>query len=344
LLLAVLVVAAAALIASARASSAQSGPGANAGVPVIVDTDAGADDMMAIAFLLASPKIRIEAVCIGTGVAHVQAGAANVLRLLELAGRPDVPVYIGRATPLSGSRQFPVAWRRSADALAGVTLPAARRHAEARPAREFLAERLRDRTRPVDVLALGGLTNLAESFRLWPGAARGIRQLVISGGAIGVPGNLRDGGITANRTAEWNFYVDPEAARRVFASGAPIRLVPLDATRRVPIDGTLARDLQTAVPAPLTRAVIQVLATVRAEIDRGTYFAWDPLAAAVLIDPTVVRFQPAGIMVRQHAPEDGRTVALRGARRNAQLATDVDAARFRNLFVATLSGGTGGKK
>ncbi|MEO8077169.1 MAG: nucleoside hydrolase [Acidobacteriota bacterium] len=308
-----------------------------------MDTDAGADDVMAIALLLASPAVRVEAVCITTGLAHVQPGAANILRLLELAGRSDIPVYLGRPVPLSGSRQFPAEWRRESDMLTGVTLPRARRSPEPRSAREFLAERLRDRAHPVDVLALGGLTNLAQVFQMSPSASLGIRRLVIMGGAIGVPGNLGDGGVTHNRTAEWNFFVDPEAARRVFASGAPIRLIPLDATRRVPIDRTLARDLQGAGASPLARAVIEVLGSVGPTIDRGSYFAWDPLAAAVLIDPSLVRFQPAGIMVRQHAPEDGRTVALRGgARRNAQVAMDADAARFRRLFIDTLSGRSAG--
>jgi inosine-uridine nucleoside N-ribohydrolase len=312
---------------------------ASPGAGVIVDTDAGPDDVMALALLLASPKVRVEAVCIGTGLAHVPAGAANILRVLELAGRSDVPVYMGRETPISGSRQFPAEWRRLADRLGGVTLPAARRRPESRPAREFLAERLRDSARPVDVLALGGLTNLAEAFQIAPAAARGIRQLVIMGGAVGVPGNLVDGGVTRNRTAEWNFFVDPEAARRVFASGAPIRLIPLDATRRVTMDWTLARDLRNAGGAPLARAVVEVLATIGQLGGRASYVAGDTVAAATLIDPGVVRFKPAGIMVRRHAPEDGRTVALRGgAKRNAQVAIDADASRFRTLFIATLSG------
>jgi inosine-uridine nucleoside N-ribohydrolase len=322
------------VMSSPHAPSASGAPPAN----VIVDTDAGPDDMIALALLLASPKVRVEAVCIGTGLAHVEAGAGNILRLLELAGRSDVPVYMGRATPLSGSRQFPAEWRHLSDRLAGVNLPAARRAPEPRPARDFLAERLRDRAHPVDVLALGGLTNLAEAFQATPGAARGIRQLVIMGGALRVPGNLVDGGLTQNRTAEWNFFVDPEAARRVFAAGAPIRLIPLDATRRVPIDSTLARDLRNAGGPPLARAVVEVLATIGQYAGRAAYVGGDPVAAAALIDPSVVRFQPAGIMVRRHAPEDGRTVALRGgARSNAQVAMEADAARFRSLFIATLS-------
>lgn len=307
---------------------------------VIVDTDAGPDDLMAIAFLLASPKVRLEAVCVGTGLAHIPAGAANMLNLLELAGRRDVPVYMGRDTPLSGDRQFPPDWRRVSDELPGVTLPRARRSPESRPAREFLAARLNEADQPVDVLALGGLTNLAEAIGLNPAAARAIRHLVIMGGAIRVPGNLADGGATANTTAEWNFFIDPEAARRVFASGAPIRLVPLDATRRVPIDAALVRAVQGAARAPLARAVAQVLGTVRDVIESGRYFAWDPLAAVVLVDPSVVRFTPAVVNIRQQPPEEGRTVVAPRGRPNAEIALDADARKFRDLFVRTLASGT----
>src|SRR5690242_3865427 len=85
--------------------------------PVIIDTDCGRDDLMAIAFLLARRDVRIEAVTVANGLAHVQAGAANILRLLALGGRGDVPVYIGRETPLCGNAAFPDPWRKNSDAL-----------------------------------------------------------------------------------------------------------------------------------------------------------------------------------------------------------------------------------
>ena len=76
-------------------------------LPVIIDTDSGVDDMMAIAYLLAQPEIKIEAITISNGLAHVDKGAQNVIRLLEQAGRPQIPVYIGRDKPLSGNAEFP---------------------------------------------------------------------------------------------------------------------------------------------------------------------------------------------------------------------------------------------
>src|SRR5947207_14006988 len=85
--------------------------------PVIVDTDAGTDDLMAIAFLLARPDIRVEAITVANGLAHVDRGAANLIRLLTLAGELDIPVYAGRPSPMSGDRVFPEAWRSTSDML-----------------------------------------------------------------------------------------------------------------------------------------------------------------------------------------------------------------------------------
>ena len=304
-------------------------------ISVIVDTDAGPDDFLALAFLLSSARVRIEAVTITTGLAHLDVGAANILRLLQLAGRDDVPVYVGRATPLTGDRSFPEDWRRLSDELPGVLLPETRRRAASQPAHEFLAARLGDTTRPATVLALGGLTNLAEAFRINDAAAGAMDRLVIMGGAIKVPGDLADGGIADNTTAEWNFYIDPEAARRVFASGAPIRLVPLDATRKVPIDVNFQRMMQGS-QRPLVRVAAQVLATVDDLIDQGTFFALDPLAAASIVDEELLRFTRAAIEIRQNAPEEGRTVILPRGQANAEVALDANARRFVDLFARTL--------
>ncbi len=304
-------------------------------VSVIVDTDAGPDDFMALAFLLSSARTHVEAVTITTGLAHPEAGAANILRLLELAGRGDVPVHIGRAAPLTGSRSFPDDWRRLSDELPGVEFLATRRMAASQPAPEFLAARLGDASKPVTVLALGGLTNLAEAFRINPAAAKTIDRLVIMGGALKVPGNLADGGVADNTTAEWNVYIDPEAARRVFQSGASIRLVPLDATQKVAIDRAFQRQLQTS-QRPLARVVTQVLATVDDLIDQGTLFAWDPLAAASIVDDDLLRFTRIAIEIRQEAPEEGRTVIAPRGTANADVALDVNPRRFVDLFTRTL--------
>ena len=305
---------------------------------VIIDTDAGGDDLMAIAFLLSRPDIRVEAITIANGVAHVPAGGRNVLRLLELAGRRDVPVFLGKETPLSGDAEFPAVWRRNSDELPGVTLPEARRAVESRSAADYLSKRLADAAHPVQVLALGPLTNLAEAFSHSLRTTHVIRQLVIMGGAIRVSGNLGDGGVfkTDNSAAEWNMFIDPAAARIVFASGAPIRLIPLDATQRVPIDMALFEQFQSRASTPVARFVSQVLATDRDFIRQGFYFAWDPLAAVALANPAVATFKPMAVEVSDKQGEKGRTLEVKARRANAQLALDANALRFRDIFMTAL--------
>ena len=305
--------------------------------PLIIDTDAGSDDLMAIAFLLSRPDASIEAITVANGLAHVDAGASNILRLLELGGRRDIPVYVGRGSPMAGSAAFPEEWRRTSDELPGVQLPQAVRKPERTRAAEFFASRLKDRNRPVRVLALGPLTNLAEALMRSPGIAGTIRELVIMGGAIHARGNLDDGGYfkTENKTAEWNIFVDPEAARIVFNAGLPIRLIPLDATNKVPIDVGFLDRLQSSAHTPLGRFVTQVLETERDLIKQSLYYAWDPLAAVALADSAAVTFTPLHLEIRQEPPEAGRTLAGPG-KPNAQVALEARPSVFRQTFLTAL--------
>ena len=302
--------------------------------PVLIDTDAGSDDFMAIAFLLSHPGVRIEAITVTNGMAHVGAGARNLVRLLEMAGRSDIPVFAGRAAPLRGSVEFPAEWRRISDVLPGVTLPPASRQPEARPVAAYLLERLKSGRTPVRILALGPLTNLGEALQRDPSVAAGIREIVIMGGAVRVPGNLGDGGVyhTANKTAEWNIITDPWAARIVFRSGVRIRLIPLDATNKVPIGAQFLREFQTAVRSPLGKLVGQVLAADHEMIDGGYFFAWDPLAALALLHPAALKTVLLHIDILQDPPDQGRT-AIGAGRPNAEVAVDADAAAFRKLFL-----------
>jgi inosine-uridine nucleoside N-ribohydrolase len=310
---------------------------AHAQYPILIDTDAGTDDLMAIAFLASQPSIRIDAITVVNGLAHPDAGAKNIIRLLDLAGRKDIPVFIGRSTPLEGKAEFPAEWRKISDDLPGVTLPASSRPPESKRAADYLIERLRDQSRPARILALGPLTNLAEALKREPSVAGAIQELVIMGGALRVPGNLGDGGFfkTNNATSEWNMFVDPLAARIVFRSGVPIRLIPLDATNKVIVDPAFLAKFQSGARSPLARIVAQVLETDRSFIQAGYFYAWDPLAAVALLHPAVVKTTNLHIDIRQDAPEEGRTVQTPG-RPNARVALDADGAAWRKLFLEGL--------
>jgi purine nucleosidase/pyrimidine-specific ribonucleoside hydrolase len=305
--------------------------------PVIIDTDAGSDDLMAIAFLLSRKDVKIEAITIVDGLAHVPAGAANVLRLLQLAGATGVPVYSGSEEPLERTAPFPAEWRRTSDTLPGVKLPSARRKSERRRAADFLVERLAATGRPVSILALGPLTNLGDAFRRAPQCVRSVTELVIMGGAVGVRGNLDDGGFfkTTNTTAEWNLFHDPLTAEIVFNSGVGIRMIPLDATNKVPIDTAFLQEL-SRTRTPLAEVVAQILEAERPLIEQKLFFAWDPLAAVALVDPSVVTTRRIAIEVVRKPPEQGRTKEVNGRRPNVSVALDSNPAEFKKVFLGAL--------
>lgn len=154
------------------------------------------------------------------------------------------------------------------------------------------------------------------------------------GGAVRVPGNLADGGLfhTANKAAEWNIFIDPLAAQIVFRSGIPLRLIPLDATNKVPIDLKFLREFQSSARSPLARFVAEVLESDKKSVEDGYFYAWDPLAAVALLHPAVVKTSRLHIDVLQDPPQDGRTIQTPG-RPNAAVALDADAAAFARIFL-----------
>lgn len=294
--------------------------------PLIVDTDAGSDDVLAVALLLAH-RMPIDAITVVNGMAHVGAGARTMRQLLEIAGAGATPVYEGRNSPLRGAKEFPADWRTMSDGLLRAELPAPSQGPKTLPAADYLVRRLSvKQPRHVRILALGPLTNIAEALRGNPEIARSILEIVIMGGAVRWIGNA------PNKTAEWNMYIDPFAAQIVFRCGVPIRLIALNATSKVPIGRDFVRAMQAEGRSPLGHVVAQVLAADRDMIDSGSFYAWDPLAAAALLDPRVVVTQPTHVEVR----DDGTTLVSRGAP-NAEVAVDARPAAFRALFMESLS-------
>jgi purine nucleosidase len=242
-----------------------------------------------------------------------------------VARRGSIPVHVGRDQPLQRTAEFPEAWRKTSDELL-VALPPPDSSSQEQDAVSYYRSRSFSGT---SILALGPLTNLAAAIQQ---GAR-FHDIVIMGGAIRVRGNLADGGYfkTENRTAEWNIFSDPKAADVVLRSGAAIRLVPLDATNRVPVDLRFLEEYQRTARSPLATTVAQLLARNREQIGQGIFYAWDPLAAAALLEPALARWEDLRIRVRP----DGTTEERAGGSR-IRAALSADGARFRNLFLSTL--------
>jgi inosine-uridine nucleoside N-ribohydrolase len=196
-------------------------------------------------------------------------------------------------------------------------------------ASNWLTSRLRDRSKPVVMLALGPLTNLARAIQRERSAALNLDRLVIMGGALHVPGNLGDRGAyeTKNSRAEWNIFADPLAAQIVFGSGAKIELIPLDATSKVPIDITFLKQFRALARTPLARFVTEVLESDHEAIEGGYFQAWDPLAAVSLTNPGVVTRVPIAVQVGT----DGSTAQTDG-KPNATVALDANPEEFKRVF------------
>jgi len=296
-------------------------------VPVIVDTDAGADDLIALLWLMRQPDIRIEAVTIAQGLAHPAEGAESVLRLLEAGGLTAIPVYVGMDRPVQGTGSFPAAWRTASDRLLRAEFPAAKRRPESRGAAHFLAERLMDMRRPVRVLALGPLTNLGQAIALEPRTGPGLRELIWMGGALEAPGNVPEA-----PTAEWNAWVDPEAAERVLGGGWRVRIVPLDATSRVPIGPAVLRLFEEEAREWAATVVLRLLRLEAESIRAGRYFAWDVLAAMTLTEQKLTTQRMAALAVRKRPRQRGRLVQVAGAPPNATIAVSADPDLFLRMF------------
>jgi len=326
---------------SSGATSATSTTGPpSTGRPIVVDTDLAVDDLVALAFLLSSTEAEVRAVTVsGTGEVRCPQGLAVIRGLLAVTGDDDVPVACGRSAPLAGDRAFPDAWRDSADDAYGLDLPAAPSSPpEDRDAVDLLTEALEPGG--VTMLTLGPLTNLAEAFRSEPELASQVGSVVVMGGAVDVPGNvfgevLGEGGQTSD--AEWNLYVDPTAAAEVVASGAPIVLVGLDATNQVPITADFLEVL--GVNAHTDAAIlVDTALDQNPSVSSGEAYFWDPLAAAVVLDPDVVTIEEARIdVVTDEGPDSGRTVRSDDGH-TVSLAVGADVGTFEELFLRTLDG------
>ena len=294
---------------------------------LLIDTDPGVDDALALLLAWGCPQARVEAVTTVAGNVPLPVATRNLLRLLALRRPAPAPVLgIGADRPLARPLVTATAYHGE-DGLGDVADWAAIDEGLPwRPAVEVILEHAR-REPPVTLVALGPLTNLALALAADAGVMRRYPRVVAMGGAVDVPGNVTP-------TAEFNMHVDPDAAARVLAAGLPLDLVPLDATRRallprVDLEAALARR-----PGPLARAVAAFTErSFHVDAARGTagMVMHDPLAVAAALDPTLVEWERACLAIGA----DGATRRAAGAP-NCRFARGVDLPRFLALLLESL--------
>jgi len=302
---------------------------------VIVDTDMGADDIMALLYLLRDPAVDVRAIIAsGTGLAHSSNGAQLASDLLGVLG-PDIPLGIGDNAPMDGGRAFPDAWRQAPDAGFGLALSPVPMGPS--PAVDLLASTIRSSATPVTILTLGPLTDLGQALSADPSLAATIARIQVSGGAIDVPGNVAlEGGDPAATAAEWNLWIDPTADDIVLRSGDPVTLVPLDATGKLPLTPAFFDQLATDHAAAGADIVYELLAR-NGSLLSDTFF-WDQLATVLLTDPAAASFVEARVKVVTDGAASGSLVR-NDAGKPVSYATAPDAASFQATFLSGLRRG-----
>ena len=310
---------------------------------IIFDTDFAfppQDDAMALFFVLNSPEIEILGITTVAGNRSRNVATADALKVLEVASRTELPVFEGAAAPLA---HVGTEWdtKRHGGWYANEPAPAppggfAQKKAESRGAIEFLVETVRKNPGQVTILAIGPLTNIAMAMRLDTTFARNVKQLVIMGGAIA---SLPDGGGNHTPNAEFNFYVDPEAARIVLRSGMPIVLSPLNVSRKARFTKEWY-EKTVAVETPITRLIKERVGPGFEKRPDRVPLMYDQIAAVTLIDPTLMKTVELFVDVDDNpGPHYGVSVGApqpwpggEGAKR-MQVQTDLDFDRFIRLYV-----------
>lgn len=305
-------------------------------LPLIIDSDPGLDDALAIGLAVARPEINLLAVTTVGGNADVRHCTMNALRLLELYGAGDVPVAEGSAGALFGA----IVRATEIHGEAGIgttTLPPAA--AEARPegAVDLIASILRSHSDPVVLAPIGPLTNIALLLRLHPELAPRIAHVCLMGGSVG------EGNTTVS--AEFNVYADPEAAAIVFESGLPITMMGLDVTHQAVLTTSALdrfRGLDTRSGAVAAELVDYALAREGQWYGTPRMSVHDAVAVAHLAIPELVEVAEYDVQVDTgQGPARGRTVcdglpvrvARKGRAANAQVGIRIDRDRFEDLLV-----------
>lgn len=305
---------------------------------IIIDTDPGQDDAVAILLALASPELAVEAIVTVAGNVPLARTSLNALKIVELAGRPDVPVHAGAARPLKRAG-ITAEHVHGPSGLDGPDLPEPRIALQAEPGVDYLIRALRAaEPGALTLCTLGPLTNVALALRQAPEIAGKIGEIVMMAGAYFEGGNITP-------TAEFNVYVDPEALAEVLEADIPVVMMPLDVTHKA----LMTPERLARVRAVGTRAALAVDAMLgfSERFDLRKY-GWagaplhDPCVIAYLLRPDLFAGRRINVVVEtQGAVTTGMTVAdwwgVTARPANVTFMRDLDVDGFVDLLVERLA-------
>lgn len=311
---------------------------------VLIDTDPGMDDALAISLAHKSAALDIVGITAVTGNLPSDRTVANALRVLDLLDAPEVPVAQGPLVPLGGD--YPSdPFSHGSDGLAESHLPASSRAVDPRSAAQLIVDTVNQNEGEIAICALGPLTNIAQALALDPELPRKVTQLTIIGGSFGATPYAWSQATGDNPTSEWNVFVDPEAAKLVFNAGFRMLAVGLDVATHPQIN---FRDSDMARLRASSRPEAALAARIVDFVEGRGYQSYcsliDSAAVASLIDPTLVATESVLCDVETEGRlTRGMTVVDRRLHHEWQdlpridIATDFDYSRFLDLVTGELT-------
>jgi len=268
-----------------------------ASAPMVIDTDMGRDDMMALLYLLNTPTVNISAIIIdGNGTASCVDGFAHAKQLLKITKHPGIPVACGAMKSLGDGHKIAPRVRQRADAVPVISMSEEHKKRIPRNGVSLLIHTLRSQKQTV--LAIGSLTNMALALQRAPDIRSHIKRLYVMGGAVFVAGNVNNHDPNKPHVAEWNIYFDPLASHRVFAAGLPLYLVSLDITNQFPITMAFYHTLTKMKRSAAANIVWQILHGDVAYIPKNVLYFWDPLAAVLAVHPQWAQWKTVRLTVK----------------------------------------------
>lgn len=269
---------------------------------IIIDTDPGVDDAMAILFALQSPELEVVGLTTVFGNVYTDLATQNALRLLEFAGRPDLPVAHGADLPLITPLEYVADFVHGVDGLGNTYPPPAQRRAIDRPAAQFIVETVMAQPGEITLVPVGPLTNIALALALEPRLAANVAEVVLMGGAATVNGNVTP-------AAEANIIHDPHAADVVFRAGWPLTMVGLDVTMKTIMTGDYLASLQSS----RTGRFIYEISRFYQDFHTQSYslegiHTHDPSAIAYVIEPALFKVERGPIRVVTEGIALGQTL------------------------------------
>jgi purine nucleosidase len=294
---------------------------------IILDCDPGVDDAVAMLLAFAAPEaVTVEAITTVIGNVMLDKTTANARRILDLAGRQDIPVYAGCPRPIMA----PIERKQSVhggDGLGDIGLPAPTAQPEAEHAVDAIIRLVRDNPGQITLCPIGPMTNIALALIKAPDIASLIPEIVFMGGAAFRPGN-------STPAAEFNVMIDPHAAQIMLTAGIPLTMFGLDVTAQALITKDWMAEVEAASGTASGTVGRTAVAMLRA-YGAGDPCLHDPCVIAHLIDPTLFSGLDAWVEVETTAPlTRGQTVAAvqprhrPGREPNCRVITGLDGARL----------------